>query len=104
MRSPSSLRILDRVPAPAGALARCWRCRWWWEWSAARGGRRRCAGQVPVLQVVADVASSARPLAARWPGAGAAGRGGRGQQLDAAAGGALARSWRCRSWWTWPAA
>ena len=91
--------------AAGGASAWCWRCRWWRTWPAARGGRRRCAGLVLALQVAVDVASSSRrPPAARWSGAGAAGGGGCGQQLAAAAGGVLVRCWRCRWWWTWPAA
>ena len=89
--------------AAGGASARSRCCRWWRTWPAARAPRR--AGQVPVLQVVVDVASSSmRPPAVRRPGGGAAGDGGRGQQLDAPGGGALARCQRCRSRWTWPAA
>ncbi|CUI71887.1 Uncharacterised protein [Achromobacter xylosoxidans] len=91
--------------AAGGALARCRRCRSWWTWPAARCGRRRRAGQELALQVVVDVASSLkRPAAAHWPGAGAAGRGGLGQQLAAGGGGALVRCWRCSWWWTWSAA
>lgn len=89
-RSGSSIALRSR---PA-------RCRWRWTWPAARGGRQRRAGQALALQVVVDVAGcSRRPPAARWPGAGAAGGSGRGQQVAAAAGGALARCSRCRWWW-----
>ncbi|WP_429927025.1 hypothetical protein [Achromobacter xylosoxidans] len=88
VRSSSSLWILDRAAAPAGALAKCWLCRWWWTWSAERDGRQRRAGQALALQVVVvDVVSSARRApAARPPGASAAGRGDRRLRFAALAG------------------
>lgn len=87
-----------------GALAKCRRGRLRWAWPAARGCRRWCAGQVPTQQGAVGMASSARrPLAAGWPGPGAAGGGGPGPRV-AATTGPLAGCPCCRLRWTWSAA
>ena len=78
--SPCSVRKVRFFPAPPEILK--------------RPSVTPASGALVVAALDPRSRSGRRP--ARWPGAGAADIGERGQQLAAGAGGGLARCWRCR--------